>query len=102
MNGDGVLVTDAYAVMVACSKDDLYIFSANGDIVYDEGPSKCDPSNPQSYTDGKWKLLNDHTVLELDGEPYQVTELTGTRLVLKRSWSESGKTYTEIHSFAHP
>lgn len=101
VNGDGVLVTDAYASMPSCSKDDLYLFKTNGDIVYDEGPSKCDPSNPQSYTDGKWKLLNNDAVLDLDGESYQVTELTTNKLTLKRTWSENNKTYTEMHSFSH-
>ncbi|MBK7427036.1 MAG: hypothetical protein IPI60_08405 [Saprospiraceae bacterium] len=36
----------------ACSKDDLTRFQTDKNVQIDEGPSKCDPSDPQTYSVG--------------------------------------------------
>lgn len=47
-------ITDFYAFMDACEKDDLITFNSNGTITDDEGATKCDPSDPQTSNDGTW------------------------------------------------
>ena len=84
----GVTITDFFAQFPACTKDDLVLFNSNGTITDDEGPTKCDPNDPQTTTEGSWSLNSDNTILTITypGEPAMSltistindTTLTGT------------------------
>ena len=55
-NADGISSTDVLSIMWPCGKDNLDIYKANGILETDEGQSKCNPSDPQSWT-ATWALL---------------------------------------------
>lgn len=65
----GTPVTNIYAQLPACLKDDNTVFKTNGTVNFDEGPSKCEPSDPQT-TSGTWAFSTDEKVLSVttDGE----------------------------------
>ena len=61
-NVGGVTITDFFAQMDACAKDDIQNFKANGTFTVDEGASKCDPADPQTRT-GTWVLSTDQKTI---------------------------------------
>ena len=62
-----------------CTKDDLVTFNANGTITDDEGPTKCDPDDPQTTTDGTW-TLTDNTKLTIKYPEEEDTVVTITEI----------------------
>ncbi len=66
--------TDIYASTKACERDDFTKFNANKTYTDDQGPSKCDPSDPQTDT-GNWDFNSDQTKLTLS-DPAQPNQLT--------------------------
>ncbi|MEI6411990.1 MAG: hypothetical protein WCR52_21545 [Bacteroidota bacterium] len=96
---DGVPYTDIYAQMDACSKDDLSQFKTNGQILYDEGPTKCSDSAPQVQT-GTWLFSSGETeIIVTDADhisyKYKLLELTATQLKVQyETLGADGKTYT--------
>lgn len=69
-----------------CSKDDCTNFKSDKTISFDEGATKCDPSDPQT-SEGTWSLSADGKTLTLtqDGISIDgtVVELTAAKLVLE-------------------
>lgn len=61
----GAVLTDFYAQMQPCAKDDFSTFSSSGGVTDDEGPTKCSASDPQTTT-GTWTLSADNTTLTLE------------------------------------
>ena len=59
INFGGTIITDFYAQMLDCQKDDLTKFETNGKITDDEGATKCDPNDPQTTNNGSWVLSAD-------------------------------------------
>ena len=84
--GGGVLVTDVYPYLEDCQKDDIMDFQSGGDVVIDEGPTKCDPDDPQTTDRGSWMLMDNNTKLRItepNGDSFEGTilELTATRFI---------------------
>ena len=48
----------------ACEKDNTFKFNTNGSGISDEGPSKCDASDPQSE-DFIWSFKSNETILSI-------------------------------------
>ena len=84
--GQTVTISDIFDFTGAepCSKDDLQIFNTDGTITNDEGPTKCDPSDPQTSSGGTWAFFENDTKLRMidDGDTtiINVTELSTTTL----------------------
>lgn len=93
----GTPVTNVYAQLPACIKDDLTIFKPNGTVNFDEGPSKCEPNDPQTTT-GTWTFNTTLTILSVtqDGETesWDVSELKGNTFKAEYKIVEGGVTYT--------
>lgn len=83
--------TDIWPSQDACDKDDLSIFKADGTYIDDEGPTKCDSSDPQQST-STWKFMNNETMLEIDGDVGTIKELSASKMVLETS--DAGLTIT--------
>lgn len=85
--GNGVLSTDMYAdyYKQPCVLDDLWMFKANGDYLYDHGAIKCN-SNEEQTLIWKWKFMENNTILQLSnpGTPYinnlKILVIDGTTL----------------------
>lgn len=69
-----------------CTKDDCTKLNSDKTVSFDEGATKCDPSDPQTST-GTWSLSADGKTLTItvDNEtvPGTVVELTSSKLVLE-------------------
>ena len=93
----GSQVTNVYAQMPLCLRDNITIFKNNGITNYDEGPSKCDLNEPQT-TNGTWAFNTDQTILSLttDGETesWNISELTNQKIVADYQIVEEGIIYT--------
>ncbi len=75
----GLPISDVYPFIDPCIKDNYYVFDKNGTAELNEGPTKCDPADPQTST-VNWSLSADEKELTIDGETGTVLELTATRL----------------------
>ena len=63
---------DAYAGYPGCRKDDFFRFNKDGTEEINEGPTKCNSSDPQIQIK-QWKFLNSYeSRIEIDGVEYVV------------------------------
>lgn len=93
--GNGQLITDLYANAVlypACRKDDFQTFKDNGQAISDEGPTICEPNDPQTITE-TWVFNSDETVITFTNaagtSSYDATVTTLNENELKISETES-------------
>jgi hypothetical protein len=71
--GTKITMYDLYDDLEPCEKDDLWRFKADGRLEYDEGPTKCDPNDPQTSDGGTWTLSADGKILTImdDDDPVE-------------------------------
>ena len=94
----GVPITDIYLVLDPCEKDDTEAFNANGTYISDEGPTKCDPTDPQIIESGTWTLTSNNTVLTLYTSDTTVTNvITLTSSDLELSYTDD--LFGTMHTF---
>ena len=98
--GTGNPVTDVFAIMLPCEKDDFEVYHTNGIWDYNEGATKCDPSYPQVFNE-PWSFTSNETKLFVGPVEHTVLELTETTLKLRYSFEESGVTYTVEDTYRH-
>ncbi len=94
----GMPVNNLYAAFPACLKDDRTIFQVNGAVTFDEGPSRCEPEDPQT-TSATWSLSPDRqtvtvTYPEGDVESWSIIELTNQLFIVDYTETIEGVTYT--------
>lgn len=96
MSGQKV-TEDYYKDMEDCSKDDFMIFSAAGKVVFDEGPTKCDPDNDQAGT-ADWVFYDNEKKLIIDEgtrpDTVILAELTESVLTLSTMYTDNGVEFT--------
>lgn len=67
--------TDVYSTYTSCRKDDYIKFNKDGTAEINEGPSKCDSTDPQSQFI-QWKFLdNSGKRIEINGVEYIIDML---------------------------
>jgi hypothetical protein len=102
--GNGVSDTDVLSIMLPCEKDNLDLYGRNGVFTTDEGPTKCDPSDPQTWTLA-WRFASNETKLIFDGtgihDEYTLLELTETTLKFQITFDENGVAYTHVETYSH-
>jgi hypothetical protein len=55
--------TDLYAGMDECEKDDIKTFARkDNEVVHDQGPIKCDDSEPQTSVSQTWVLVSNTSI----------------------------------------
>ncbi|MBK8502717.1 MAG: hypothetical protein IPL46_11140 [Saprospiraceae bacterium] len=93
----GTTVTNVYAQLPSCVKDNLTIFKTNGVVNYDEGSSKCDPNEPQTTT-GTWAFNVDQTILSMtsegETESWNLSVLDSRNIKADYQLQEGGINYT--------
>jgi hypothetical protein len=96
-NWFGTPVTNIYAQLPACIKDDNTVFKTSGTVNFDEGGSKCDPNDPQT-TSGTWALSTDEKVLSMttdgDTESWNIEALDDKAFKANYEITQEGLTYT--------
>jgi hypothetical protein len=99
-------ITDVYPFYDACEKDNIYVLNASNVGEINEGPTKCDAADPQSYT-MSWVLKSNNTILNISyidqgftiGQDYEILQLDATTMKLKSTFVEDNVTYTETQTF---
>jgi hypothetical protein len=105
VTGTTVNGIDIFSSTPACQKDDLWKFTKNGTITFDEGATKCDPSDPQTET-SNWSFTENETKIKLtslDGsstETDTLTELTATTLKISTVDTSTGTPITLVLIFS--
>lgn len=105
--GIGVLVGDDYYTRLPeCWRDDIWIFSAGNKFTHDEGASKCNVADPQSYIKGSWQFEMEENSIKITKEKggimvWDIKELTATSLKITETLKEDGQTYSINYSFGH-
>jgi len=79
-----------YDMIESCQQDNLTIFNANNTVTIDEGPTKCDPLDPQTTDGGAWSFNSTETFITLDGEEYELEILNSTTLKVKNTVEDGG------------
>jgi len=88
---DGTAETPMPAgVIDDCEKDNTITFNTNGTGTVDEGPTKCDPADPQTASFG-WTFQSNETVLNFQNQIFpgfdgdvNVKSISETKLVLTK------------------
>ena len=100
-NADGTSSTDVLSIMFPCEKDNFDIYKTNGIMETDEGPTKCNPSDPQTWTT-TWQLIDNETKILYDNSyTYNLVEVTESILRLSATFEENGVTYTHDETYGH-
>lgn len=101
--GGGFIIDDFMMVLPDCTTDDLMTFKANGTLENDEGPTKCNPGDPQTTDDATWSLSSDDKLLTIvePGEPtftVTITEINDTMMkgtyTMDEDFGQGTQTYT--------
>lgn len=82
-DANGTYETDNYASFNDCFKDNIFTFKMGGQAELDEGPTKCDPMDPQTEI-ASWQLTNNDNNLVVDGDTYTILELSTSTLRFKQ------------------
>ncbi len=102
----GPEVSDWYADMLPCEQDAQKIYFFNGDLVFDQGPTRCQESDVQTFA-GSWTFNSDETIItELQQNfiniirSYKIIELTQDTLTIERQDNFFGPiTHTIVESY---
>ena len=84
-----------------CYTDDRYVFRVNNTYEINEGPTKCNASDPQVYETGTWSLGDNETKFIYDGNPFTIDQLTDNSMILSYSVTVGPDTYYAKLTFAH-
>ena len=95
----GVLITDLYAQMDDCTKDDIGKFNSNGTYTFEEGATKCDVNDPQVWDSGTWVFNSDQTILVMTSLTNgtvnaEIVELTSSKFVTSQDMTVDNIKYT--------
>ena len=94
-----------FALVSACSKDDLVQFNLNKTAVFDEGAQRCTAIAPQTST-GSWDFTDNETTLKTTTAAGVVKEetivtLNSTTLVLSRVFTLYGSNNSLLYEVTY-
>ncbi|GEM_PF-1672660 len=95
----GTQTADMFATRPTCYQDNQYIFKPDFTVNSEEGPTKCNSTDPQIISTGTWKLQDNNKKLESTTDGFtiiaDILELTATTLKIRYEHSLTGiKTVT--------
>lgn len=99
-DGDGDNDTNFFVLLDACDKDDFLNFYGDGSGASDQGSNKCDPFDPQRES-FSWYFTDNDNRINIDGDDWNITELTSSRFAISNTYNSSGVSHTRILSFSH-
>ena len=106
-DGDGTtdpVDYDMYADYEACEKDNFMKLNTDGSGTADEGPSKCDDSDPQTES-VEWQFKENETILKIQqgfiALDFKILELTSTTLKLEFTDTITGSGDKITETFTH-
>jgi len=97
LNVNGTMITNYYAQMADCVKDDLYKFNSNLTATLDENALKCNANDPQTLS-GTWAWNTNETILTITFgtyvQSYNIITNDGTTLKFSYVLNDNGINYT--------
>jgi len=90
---------EIYVQIASCQQDNLTIFNTNNTITSDEGPTKCDPLDPQTSDGGVWSFNPTETLITLNGSEYELEILNSTTFKIKNTAVGGGMTSISTITF---
>ena len=84
----GIAFTDASMFLEECMTDNTYKFQKDGKTIMNEGPTKCNDTDPDEIQEGTWEFNADKTKMIFSGSAFlgemNMESLTTDKLVLTR------------------
>ncbi|MBX2923317.1 MAG: hypothetical protein KF746_14040 [Chitinophagaceae bacterium] len=82
-------IHENWLYMKACDKDDQFIFAPDSVLLQLEGPTRCNPGDPdvKSGSAGRWHLSADEQTLLIGSIENKIQKLTTDSLVIDRTLS---------------
>lgn len=90
----GTPISDLYALMDACEKDNEYTMKKDKTYVFASGAVKCDPNEPDIQDEGTWSINADNTVLTTKSSSGDTDQVN----IKSLSSSTAVFTFTELDS----
>ncbi len=100
INSENNGITDMYAEMDNCAKDDIMTFKTNNTFVADEGATKCNTDDPQTEL-GTWIFSTDEKIITVDDDSYPIKTLSSTTFIIEWQELEDDLVYTYTITFKH-
>lgn len=99
--GEGSKITDIFAILDDCDKDDLLEFAADGSYYTYYNTNKCSENEPEKSLDGKYTLSTDQKQITRDELEYPATikEISDSKLVLETYYTEDNVKYTLTETY---
>ncbi len=85
-------------VIPACNKDNFITYFSNGKSVENEGPTKCNPTDPQTDT-SNWVFYSNKTKLIVNSDTADILILNATKLKLRTIIKRGSTTETRIITY---
>lgn len=97
---NGATTVDFYTTtMQACEKDDLYTFKPDNTLFVSEGASKCNSTDPDTYTYGTYSVVGDSLSIN-DGSSavsFKIVSIDASQLKLSTGDGTTVTNYTYSH-----
>lgn len=101
----GTQTSELFSILPACNKDNQFTFKADFTLVSDEGPTKCNSTDPQVISTGTWEFYDNDKkfksttngitieadVLELTATTFKiryVTDFTGIKATTTTTYTK--------------
>ena len=85
-DANGTYETDDFATFSPCFTDNILSFSASSIVTQDEGPTKCNPADPQTETT-TWQFTQNESYLKIWNDEWKLEELTTSTLKWKEEYA---------------
>lgn len=97
---------DAYGTISSCVKDNIVTYSTSGAYSIDEGATKCNTSDPQTYISGTWNFQNSETQLATVTSTFgtqvqSIVTLDENTLQSTETGTSGGNTQTNEYTYSH-
>jgi hypothetical protein len=99
--------SDVSSLLKSCEKDNILTFTSAGTGTVDEGPTKCNSSDPQ-VNPFTWNFASSETVLHISAvlftggsSDFTLVSLTETQLVVSQAVNISGTSQSAVVTFIH-
>jgi len=98
-DGNGTQETDLIPFLLACGLDDFVDYNTDNTYTKEEGPSKCDPNDPEVFESGSWTFNSDQTRIvhtPAGAVPYEleIVSVSTSKLIVEETQVLDGVTYT--------
>tara|TARA_R110000850_G_scaffold91940_7_gene195526 strand:+ start:190 stop:672 length:483 start_codon:yes stop_codon:yes gene_type:complete len=98
IDNNGTQENNLTPYFAACDLDDFMNLKTDKTYIVEEGPSKCDPNDPQIIETGVWTLNSDNTRIALTGggvtTDVLIKSISSSQWIGEEKFVDQGVTYT--------